>query len=590
MKAYFSRYQSMLTLGMVFTLIFPALSCRAEEDGTSAALQTATSGSGQQRYAAIDALGERPVEAAVVVPQLIKLLSDKDVQVRWRAARSLGDFEALADEAVPALRKLLADKEKVVRIHAIVALGRIGDTSPDTIDALVDAATGSDPTIQREAIAALRALHPGPEKVAKALSQALASNDPAITERALEAIVERGADAVPLLIDAIKQPNTTYLACAAIEKIGPDAADTVPALTQLLGETAHSQVLIQALLALASIGPAAQSASPRVVLLLDTDKDATVPVAAAYCLGSIGAPDADADLEQALKSNNAFLQMVAAWSLAKIHPDDTTLVQQAIDQLTLGLGSDDPAMRTAAANGLEKLHASPEQVAPALIAVADDPNPEVRANVVRALASLGPKIIPHAVKALGKPKFRDLSLRVLTRMGPDAKDAVGALVDAMSGADPEFRTKIQDTLAAIGPGAAPATDALVSSLSNSDIPVQHSALLALREIGPGAMAAKVPLLKLLQGKDSVEALAAAWALAEIAPTDADVMTKAVPVLMMGLENNDSQVRVESVVALSALGSAATSAVPTLKEMAAGDASPIVRAAATGAVGRITGQP
>jgi HEAT repeat protein len=222
--------------------------------------------------------------------------------------------------------------------------------------------------------------------------------------------------------------------------------------------------------------------------------------------------------------------------------------------------------------------------------VADDPDPAVQGNVVQALASLGPQIVPHAIKALGNPKLRDLALRVLARQGPDAKDAVGPLVDAMSGADSEFRTQIQDTLAAIGPAAAPATDAMVSSLSSTDVHVQHSALFALRLIGPGAAAAKEPLLKLLQNKDPIDALAAAWALAEIAPKDADVAAKVIPVLLQGLENSNPEARVESVAALSALGSAASSAVPTLKQMAADDASPVVRAAATGAVGHITGKP
>lgn len=590
MKAFPSRFRTIRLLSTVFMLIVPALSCLAKDSGTAEKLKTATSASGQQRYTAIDDLGENPVAASTVVPELIKMLGDKDVQVRWRAARALGDYGALAQEAAPELRKLVSSGDTVVRIHAIVALGRIGDTSPETVDALVDAATGSDAVIQRAAIAALRAIHPGPEKVAKALSHALSSNDAAIMEQALEAIVDQGSDAVPLLIDAIKQPNTTLLACVAIEQIGPDAAGAVPALTQLLAETVHSQVQIQALLALASIGPAAKPATDQVVLLMDASKDATVPVAAAYCLGSIGATDADGDLRKALKSDNAFLQMVAAWSLAKIHPDDTALVRQAVEALTHGLGSNDPAMRTAAANGLEKLHAPPELVAPALISVADDTDPAVRANVIRALASLGPQVVPKACMALEKPKLRYLALRVLAHMGPDAKDAVDCLVKAMGGADPEFLARIQATLAAIGPAAAPATDALITSLGSSDQGVVQSAMVALRTIGPGAAAAKAPLLKLLQKRGTFNALSAAWTLAQIAPKDADVMAQAVPELMLGLESTDADTRMQCVVALSAMGPAATSALPTLRQMATDDGSPIVRAAADGAVAHISGQP
>ena len=80
--------------------------------------------------------------------------------------------------------------------------------------------------------------------------------------------------------------------------------------------------MIQTLLALASIGPAAESAAPKIVPLLEMPNDATVPVAAAYALGSIGAKNADAPLRRALTKDNAFLQMIAAWSIAKLHPDD----------------------------------------------------------------------------------------------------------------------------------------------------------------------------------------------------------------------------------------------------------------------------
>ena len=121
-----------------------------------------------------------------------------------------------------------------------------------------------------------------------------------------------------MLNAALKRPKTAYVACAAIEHIGPDAAATVPALTELLGKTRHSQLLIQALLALASIGPAAESAAPQIVPLLEMPNDATVPVAAAYALGSIGAKNADVALRRAASKDNAFLQMIAAWSTRQI--------------------------------------------------------------------------------------------------------------------------------------------------------------------------------------------------------------------------------------------------------------------------------
>ncbi len=327
-------------------------------------LVAATTGTGQARYTAIDDLGERATESNLIVPDLIDNLGDDDPQVVWRSARALGDYGEEAVVAAPKLRELLANKDSVLQIHAAVALGKIGDRSDETIDALVTAVTNPDGRVARAAIAALRNLKPDPDRVAAALEQVLSSDDQALVAHALEAAVQRGAKAVPMLNAALKRPKTAFLACAAIERIGPEAAATVPALTELLGSTKHSHLLIQTLLALASIGPAAQSAAPQILPLLEHPTDATVPVAAAYALGSIGAVDADAALRAAGTTPNPLLQLVAAWSLAKIHPEDAELKRQAVDKLNAGLKSDDPALQAAAEKGLKLLEAPAEAAAP----------------------------------------------------------------------------------------------------------------------------------------------------------------------------------------------------------------------------------
>ena len=262
-------------------------------------------------------------------------------------------------------------------------------------------------------------------------------------------------------------------------------------------------------------------------------------------LGSIGAADADAALRQSLTKDNPFLQMIAAWALAKIHPEDEALVKQAVDKLTQGLASNDAGIRTAAAKGLEMLHAPPELVAPALMAVANEPDPNAATNVVNALASLGEKIVPKASEALQKPDMRELAVKVLTRLGPKASGAVGPLVDAIRSATPEFRTEIQFALGAIGPAAAPATSMLAEALGSPDDGVRESALFALRQIGPGAKDAVPALISTAGGSDPFEALAAAWAVSAIAPTDADAAAKVVPLLTRGLTDSDEQNRMES---------------------------------------------
>jgi HEAT repeat protein len=330
---------------------------------TTGLLKAAANGSAESRYAAIDDLGERHESPESVVPALANLLKDSDAKVRWRSARSLGDYGPQAQPAVSKVRALLTDKDPIVQHHAAIALGKIGDRSDETIDALVKTVTVPDGRVARAAIVALRHLNPDPQHVMAVLDQMLLSEDHVIAAHALEAAVERGAKAVPMLNAALKRPKTAYLACAAIEQIGPEAAETVPALTELLGDTKHSQLLIQALLALASIGPKAQSASPQIVDLLEHQTDATVPVAAAYALGAIGAADADQALRNAASKPNPFLQMVAAWSLAKVHPDDPALQQQAMQKLQAGIKSKDPAIQAAAEHGMKLLESPVKQAA-----------------------------------------------------------------------------------------------------------------------------------------------------------------------------------------------------------------------------------
>jgi len=568
---------------------FLAGRCLADSPDIAKLVETAVNGTGEAQYTAIDDLGERSVDATTVVPNLQVLLTNKDPQVRWRSARAIGDYEAVAKPAAGDLRKLLADSDPIVQYHAAVALGKVEDRSEETVSALVKAATSKDGRVARAAIAALSNLKPGPERVMSALSQALKSDDDAVSLHALEAIVELDAEAVPLLNEALKRPETAYMACTAIEHIGPDAAATVPALTELLGDTKHSHLLIQTLLALASIGPAAESASTHIVPLLEMQTDATVPVAAAYALGAIGAKDAEPALRKALAKDDPFLQMVSAWALAKNHPDDSALMKQAVDKLTKGLASDDANMRSAAANGLHMLKAPPEMVVPALMTVADDTDPNVVANVVNALASLGESIVPKASGALSDPELRGLAARVLRQLGPKASGAVKPLVDAASQAGAGFRGEINLTLAAIGPQAAAATDVLVEGMASDDQAVRESSIYALQKIGPGAKAAVKPLDERMQKDDAFEAIASACALAAIAPDDASIRAKVVSELSGGLSHADERVRIECAEALAKLGSGAVSAKSALQSAAEKDDSDDVRTAAEGALHSIQSQ-
>ncbi len=567
-----------------------AVPSRAEESRTTEQmLKAAESGSNMERYTAIDDLGERHAHATQVVSPLIKMLHDSDPQVRWRAARTLGEYRGQAKAAAASLRKLLGDEDPVVRYHAAVALGKLDDRSGKTVEALVDAATSKDPRVARAAIGAIRSLKPGPKRVAKVLGKALKSDDQAVTLYALEVLVEEGAGAVPFLKEALNNPETAYLACAAIVQIGPSAAPVVPELTALLGKTKHSKLLIEALLALGSIGPAAASAEPQIAPLLGWSTDATVPVAAAYALGSIGTKGADAELQRAAKEGDPFLQMMAAWAIAKIHPDDIDATKAAIQKLTQAMKSDNVTVRSAAAKSLQSLNAPPELVAPSLIALVNDPDPAVRTNLIDAIVGLGPSIVPRVCRGLKNPQLQGIAIQALTKLGPKAAGAVESLIDSANDAEPKVRTQIQFALAAIGPAAAPATEMLVKSLSSKDAGERESALYALRKIGSGAKVAIKPLMEGMKDDDSFESNAAAWALARIAPDDPNVAAVVTPKLLEELSKGDEQARLETVEAMVDLGTTSQAVSSALERAAKEDSSSMVRSAAEAALRPKSGQ-
>jgi HEAT repeat protein len=345
------------------TVVEEVVHVKATPEELEKLVTAATSGAGQDRYAAIDDLGERAGDVTEVVPELEKNLADSDSQVVWRSARALGDFGEEAVSAAPKLKELLTNSDAVIQYHAAVALGKVGDKSEETVDALVVAVGASDPRVSRAAVSALRQLKPGPVKAAAALKKAIVAEDQMVAAHAIEAIVEMGPQAAPLLNELLKDPTTAYLAAAAAEQIGPGAAETVPGLVEVLGKTKHSQMDTRVLLALAHIGPAAKSAAPQIVSEMETSLDSTVQVAAAFALGRIGATDADGPLKAAAASDKPFLSMVAAWSLAHLHPEDAALKAQAVEKLTAGTKSDDEAIKAAAEKGLKMLELPAESAA-----------------------------------------------------------------------------------------------------------------------------------------------------------------------------------------------------------------------------------
>ncbi len=396
-----------------------------------------------------------------------------------------------AEAALPALLNALQDKNASVRQHAAVAIGRIGNSNKEVVETLIQTVGDDDSRVRIAAVISIRQLVDDPAVLIPMAVEIMDKEDPLFASRMVETIVMRGEKAVPFLLAALKNERAAYWACLAIEELGETASPAVPALVELLASGPDDALKLQALLALAKIGPQAAPAKKQVLAILASDSSDSVLTGAAFTAGTLGFTEATARLEETKGSDEPLLHMVSLWALAKLHPQDSARLKTAVDHLVEGLGSDDAAMRLAAAEGLQALPLDPETIAPKLIHLLDDADPIVAHNLVETFASLGEPAAQRAGNALSNEKLRHLAVQVLERLGPKAKLAVPQIVEALPGAEGEFRQQLLAVVGQIGPDAAAATGELTQSLDDDSVETRIIALLALGNIGPGAAACEI---------------------------------------------------------------------------------------------------
>ena len=557
------------------------------------------------RVLVIDDIAKLGQNSKAALDDLVKATGDEDARTRWHAARALGLIGEDALPALPTLLALLADTDPIVVTQSAAAISLIreddGRTNMPAADASAYAAaveplarctTHADPRVRRAAVRALRRLTPSLEQLAPLLSRQLADADPSVVMPALHTLADMDDDAVPFLLEALKQPKSRYWATVALTEIGPEAAPAVEPLTQLAsdGET-HER--IQAILALAAIGEKAGAAAPTLVKMLESDDNA-LRFPAAFALGRVRAADADAPLQKAVAGDDPFLAEVASWALARIHPDDKGLMDSAVKKLRTGLHSDRPNERTAAASGLSDLAESLDEpvrleLATEFADLLSDPVPSVGTSGGAALIRMGATSVNTLRERLSDAALRGRVLEILAAIGPAAKPAVDDMIKLFADADPAIRGDAAATIAAIGPDAATAVPHLAKMLAD-DGPqaAKYPAAYALGRIGPAAKPALEQLRALATSPDEVLATIALWSSLKIEPNDKSLIDLAIPALRKAVRAEREIVRLEAAIALGDIGPEAASAIPILELVSEEDSSKPVRAAAANALAKIKG--
>lgn len=144
---------------------------------------------------------------------------------------------------------------------------------------------------------------------------------------------------------------------------------------------------------------------------------------------------------------------------------------------------------------------------PALIAKLKSPFSSDVQEAVKALEKLGPDgrdAVPALGEALKKARFSDEQVtvaRALAKMGPAAKDAVPAMAEVIKKARNEARVEIAKTLGGLGPAAKDAVPVLAEVVKGGFTEERKAVAEALGQIGPAAKDAEPALTELSKSLD-----------------------------------------------------------------------------------------
>jgi HEAT repeat protein len=364
------------------------------------------------------------------------------------------------------------------------------------------------------------------------------------------------ATRVQLAIAALRDADVRVRmrAHAALREMGPAARDAVPALLQAMRDPAEEHVAGQTVVA---IGP------PAVPLLLQLLSDRAQHgegerVAAVRVLGRIGVatPEVVSTLVQTLSGPDRDVASAADSALEQLGPAARAAVP-ALSQAMRDRGYGHGALAAIGAPAL-----------PALIQALRDPSPQVRRLAAAALGRMGPVAAPAVLTLVQVVSDPDFSVgqdagHALAAIGPAGRDAVPGLIQALRHPTPSVRWWAAQALAGIGPAARDAVPVLIERLRDPDREAREYAAGALGRIGADARSA-VPALRELVAREPERTNVrqkAAQALVRI-ERPREVARTGLQSLAEGLKSPDAGVRLQ---ALEQAQSPGPAAIPLLLE-------------------------
>lgn len=370
-------------------------------------------------------------EAAATTPEIAAFLRSNDrVESAPQALLALAEIGTAAQSAEAAVLDTMSrwSNDTTVQLSGSYALGAIGATgaqqvleqgteSDDAFVAMVAAWAlaktnpGND-TLTEQAVERLVAgLKSDNQRMGQAAAHGLATldiptgmaapylmqaaSDPEVRDHVVQALASLGPELLPHASRALANPDTRELAIDVLNELGSDAAGATEALALCLNE-GDPQVCQRVNLLLARFGPQAAAATDALVAELDSDQ-AAVRHSAMYALREIG-PAASAAKDALLARiaaadastpDGRFDRLAAAWTLARLAPNDPRVAQAILPIVSDGLTSPQELDRMESIAAAADLGALAKPLKPQLEKLAEsDPAVDVREAAVEVLAGL----------------------------------------------------------------------------------------------------------------------------------------------------------------------------------------------------------
>lgn len=226
-----------------------------------------TTGNIQQRVAAAKALSSYPTAVSTALPQLIRMLRDRNIDLRKAVINAL--IVADSDTVTDILIQQLDSRDIRLVTSATIALGKIGLAADKAVSKLLLLLKRDELNVRLQAIRALGQIHTNADTVIPELICMLKSSEEIESRFTVEALVKYGAASANQLGDVITSDAAiANYAAEALVLLGSSARPALDSLVNVLKKTKSPYLRRSIVIALSKIG---KPAVPHMIQIVADD-------------------------------------------------------------------------------------------------------------------------------------------------------------------------------------------------------------------------------------------------------------------------------------------------------------------------------